>query len=124
MPALSPAQVTDVNTAIDAVQTYIDTLQLALAAAANAGDTASAMTIESRYEDAQQLESQLKGLLTISVAAGLLASVQSINNTTSVLQQQKTQIDTVVQAVGVVAGVLGEIAAIAAAVVQLVATLP
>ena len=71
MPALSSDQVDDINTAIDAVQDYINTLQAALTAAANSGNVAAATTIESRYEAAQLLENELKGLLTVSEANSL-----------------------------------------------------
>jgi hypothetical protein len=124
MPTLTSTQIDDINEAIDAVQRYIDNLQSALAAAANAGNTAAATTIESRYDDAQLLESKLKALLTINEANSLQASVQSINTTTAILQQQKTQIDNVVKAVDTAATVLGDITSIAAAVAKLVATIP
>ncbi|HEY1722213.1 MAG TPA: hypothetical protein VGG27_13290 [Magnetospirillaceae bacterium] len=119
MAALNAAQIANINAAIDAVQNYVNTLQAALAAAANAGDSGAATTVEARYDDAQLLESQLKGMLTISDAASLQASVQAINNATSVLDQQKTQIDAAVSAVGIAATALGDIAAIVAAVVKL-----
>jgi prefoldin subunit 5 len=124
MAVLTGTQVQDVNTAIDAVQNYINTLQAALTAAANTGNSAVATTIESRYEDAQLLESKLKGLLTSNEVSSLQAAVQAINDTTNVLKQQQTQIDAAVKAVGTAASVLGDIASIAAAVAKLVGFFP
>ena len=113
MAVLTADQVTDIHAAIDAVQKYVDTLQDALGDASAAGNMGAATSIETRYDDAQLLESQLKGLLTLSAAESLQAAVLSLSNTTNVLQQQKTQIDAVVAAIGTAATVLGDIAAIA-----------
>jgi hypothetical protein len=121
MSAASPPQVGDINSAIDAVQAYIDTLQTALSAAANAGNMSAGTAIESRFLDANSLEEKLVGLLTVTDIASLQASVKAVSTTTSVLQMQTAQINNLVTQVGVAAGVLGEIASIAAAVAQLVA---
>lgn len=124
MPVLNATQVAGINAAIDAVQNYINKLQSALTTAANQGNAAAATTIESRYEDAQLLESKLKGLLTINELDSLKAAIQAINYTTTVLKQQQAQIDAAVKSVGTAATVIGDIAAIAAAVSKLAAFFP
>jgi len=120
MPALTATQITNINSTIDQVQSYIDQLQGALAAAANSGNTATATTIEGYYDQALELESSLKALLTISTAAGLQPAVQAINGTVTTLQNQKTMIDNAVNAVGIASTVLADIVGIAAAVAAIV----
>lgn len=124
MATLSATQIQQINTAIDAVQDYINKLQSALMAAANSGNSGAATTIESRYEDAQLLESRLKGLQTLNDIASVQAAVQAINDTTKSLKQQQAQIDSIVKAVGTASGVIEDIASIASAVSKLVAFFP
>jgi prefoldin subunit 5 len=124
MSGSTPDQIADIDAAINSVQAYIDTLKSVLLTASGSGDSAAATALECRYLDANSLEEKLIGLLTTTDVTGLEAAVQSINNTTSVLQQQKTQIDNLVKSVSQAATVIGDIAAIAGAIAKLVATVP
>jgi hypothetical protein len=119
MSATTSGQNQDVSAAIDSVQDYIDTLQTALVQAANAGRNDIATEIESRFLDANALEEKLVGLLTITAVDSLKAAIASCQQTTKVLDQQKTQIDAAVKAVDTAATVLDDIAEIVAAVGKL-----
>lgn len=113
----------DINSAIDAAQKYIDTLKAALTAAANEGNSGLATRIESRLLDANALEENLTGMLTIETAAELKTAVGEVSQVTRTLELQRGQIDSIVRAVGTAATVLDDISAISAAVAKLGAKL-
>ncbi len=113
----------DINGAIDAVQNYMETLKTALAAAANKGNQGLATRIESRFLDASALEESLTDMLTMDTIDDLKTAVGEVSQVTQTLDRQKSQIDSMIKAVGSAATVVDEIAAVAAAVAKLTAGL-
>ena len=113
----------DINSAIEAVQGYIETLKLALVAAANKGNSGLATRIESRCLDANALEESLTGMLTIDTIDDLKTAIGEVSQVTQTLDRQKIQIDSMIKAVGSAATVVDEIAAVSAAVAKLAAGL-
>ena len=111
--------VADIDSAIDAVQDYINTLQTAQSAAANAGQMPAVTTIGSYYKFAQFLENELVSLKIISEADSLQAAVNAVKQTTQQLAQQKQQIDNLVAAIGTAATVAGVIDEVLTAVGKL-----
>ncbi len=111
----------DINSAIKAVQEYIETLKIALAAAANKGNRGLATRIESRFLDANALEASLTGMLTIDTIDDLKAAVGDVSQVTQTLDRQRSQINSMINAIGSAATVLDDIAAVVAAVAKLAA---
>jgi len=121
MATLTDEQIAAINTGINNTQAYIDHLQDALSAAAKAGDAASGTTIEAEYEQAQLIENNFKGLLTVSDAGSLTAAVASLNVQVKNLNAHAAQIKQVVDAVGTAADIIGDITKIATSVAAIAA---
>jgi Zn-dependent M16 (insulinase) family peptidase len=113
----------DINSAIDAAQNYIETLKVALAAVANKGNSVLATRLGSRLLDANALEENLTGMLTIATIEDLKTAIGEVSQVTQVLDRQKGQIDAMIKAVGSAATVMNDIASISAAVAKLAAGL-
>lgn len=119
MAAATTQQLTDIDAALSAVNSYISQIQAAQRAANNLGKSADVMTLHAKFVDAQALETSLNSLYTITAVDSLNAAITAVKQTTDHLNNQKNQIDRVVKDVGIAADVLTLIANIAAEVAKL-----
>jgi hypothetical protein len=119
MAAATSQQLSDITSAINAINSYIDQIQAAQEAAANQGNNTAVMTLNARFNDANALEQSLNSLYTITAADSLTSAIASIRQTTATLDNQKAQIDQAVKDVGVAADIVNLIASIADAVAAL-----
>jgi len=117
--AATPAQLTNITNAINQLNTYIANLQTAQHAAAVAGNLNVVQQLNGAFLDANSLEARLNNLRTISDIGGLSGAITSVKTATTTLDNQKQQIDTLVNAVGVASTVIGDITSVVTAVAAL-----
>jgi hypothetical protein len=119
MSASTSTQLDDIAAALVAVNAYIAKLQAAQHDAAVAGKMSLVQQLSGPFWDANSLEERLVGLRTITDIDALAGAVASVKQTTTTLNAQKKKIDAIVSAVGTAATVIGDIAAVVAAVAKL-----
>jgi CRISPR/Cas system-associated protein Csm6 len=119
MAAASQDQIDNILASIKALNTYIKRIQDAMIRAANNNKDADAMRLNSKFNEANTLETNLNNTLIITSAESLSAALNSVKIQADHLQHQKEEIDQVVKGVGIAAGILGLLASIAANIAKL-----
>jgi len=116
---VTPTQLANIAAAMNDVTAYISKLQGLQQTAANAGNLTQVQDLTGPIQDAIALQQQLVYLHSIPNLAALNAAITTANQAAATINNQKAQIDGWVKAVNVVATVLNDIAAVAAAVAKI-----
>jgi bacterioferritin (cytochrome b1) len=118
-PAVTAAQLANINAAMTAVTTYINHLQAAQQTAANNGNLTQVQNLTGPIQDAIALQQQLVFLHSIPNLTALSVAITTANQTTATINHQKAQIDGWVKAINTAATVLNDIASVVAAVAKI-----
>jgi hypothetical protein len=119
MSAATLAQLNNIDSALQSLNACITEIQAAQHAAAVAGNIGLVQQLSGAFWEANSVEVRLVSLRTMTDINALTGAIASLKQTTTILDQQKQQIDTWVKAVGIAATVIADITAVAAAIAAL-----